>query len=91
VRKESKKHGIGAWVEGMKNVPPPAFVALIEDVVTTGGSALVARDKLVGAGYKVPAVFALVDRLEGARKVIEAEGMKLISIFDRHDFIPEEE
>jgi orotate phosphoribosyltransferase len=62
-------------------------VALLEDVVTTGGSTLKAAAKLRDAGYVVAGVVALVDRLEGGREAIEAGGLALHAIFTRADFM----
>ena len=80
VRKEAKGHGTGAWIEG----PLPSEgskITVLEDVVTTGGSALKAVEKLRDAGYKVDRVVALVDRLEGGRDAIVEAGLELCSIF----------
>ena len=68
--------------------PPGARLALLEDVVTTGGSTLSAAAKLRAAGYVVAGVVALVDRLEGGRDAIEADGLPLVALFTRADFIP---
>jgi orotate phosphoribosyltransferase len=56
--------------------------------VTTGGSTLKAAAKLRDAGYAVAGVVALVDRLEGGREAIEADGLRLVALFTRDDFIP---
>jgi orotate phosphoribosyltransferase len=40
IRKEPKGHGTGQWLEGRKNLTPGARVVIVEDVLTTGGSAL---------------------------------------------------
>jgi orotate phosphoribosyltransferase len=80
VRKEAKGHGTGAWLEG----PLPATGALItvlEDVVTSGGSALKAVRQLREAGYAVRRVVAIVDRQEGGAAALEAEGLELRSLF----------
>jgi orotate phosphoribosyltransferase len=63
-------------------------VAIVEDVVTTGGSTLKAIERAEAEGLKVAAAFALVDRLEGGREAIEAKGHKLYTVFTRTDFIP---
>jgi orotate phosphoribosyltransferase len=91
VRKDAKDHGTRRLLEGSARLPPGARIALLEDVVTTGGSTLKAATKLRDAGYQVAGVVALVDRLEGGREAIEAGGMTLVAIFTRHDFIPTEE
>ena len=64
VRKEAKGHGTGAWLEGP--LPAPGSrITVLEDVVTTGGSALKAVRQLQEAGYVVERVVAIVDRQEG--------------------------
>ena len=88
VRKDAKDHGSRRQLEGNTRLPPGSRIALLEDVVTTGGSTLKAAAKLREAGYEVAGVVALVDRDEGGRGAIEAEGLKLVALFTRHDFIP---
>jgi orotate phosphoribosyltransferase len=87
VRKASKDHGTKKLVEGDKSVVPGMAVALLEDVVTTGGSSLKAVESLKAAGVNVVGIVALVDRLEGGRETIEAAGLPLISIATRRDFM----
>ncbi len=88
VRKEPKGHGTGAWIEGRSLLQDGAEVAVVEDVVTTGGSSLKAVERVRAEGLKVSRIFALVDRLEGGREAIEAQGVALTSLFTRKDFIP---
>lgn len=90
VRKEAKGHGTGAYLEGVKHIPPGTPVAIVEDVMTTGASSGKALQRTRDAGYPVPVVLALVDRLEGARAFLEGQGVEVVSIFTRHDFIPPE-
>ena len=71
MRKEAKAHGTGKLVEG--TFEPGDRVAVIEDVITTGGSALKAIAALRAAGGTVAGVLALVDREEGGREAIEQE------------------
>jgi orotate phosphoribosyltransferase len=66
VRKQSKDHGSKERVEGV--LPPGARVAILDDVLTTGGSALQAVEEVEKAGATVVAVVCIVDRLEGARE-----------------------
>ena len=88
VRKDAKDHGSRRELEGNTRLGPGAPVALLEDVVTTGGSTLKAAAKLREAGYEVVGVVALVDRLEGGREAIQAGRLELVSLFTRTDFIP---
>jgi orotate phosphoribosyltransferase len=89
VRKDAKEHGSRRLLEGNTRLPAGARLALLEDVVTTGGSTLKAAEKLRDAGYVVAGVVALVDRLEGGREAIEQAGLDLVALFTRHDFIPQ--
>jgi len=88
VRKDAKDHGSRRSLEGNTRLPGGARIALLEDVVTTGASTLKAAAKLRDAGYEVAGVVALVDRLEGGRQAIEADGLTLVALFTRDDFIP---
>jgi orotate phosphoribosyltransferase len=78
VRKEAKGHGTGKLIEG----PFAASdrVVVIEDVITTGGSALRAIEALRAAGARILGVLAVVDREEGGREAIEAAGIPVASI-----------
>jgi orotate phosphoribosyltransferase len=87
VRKEPKGHGTGQWIEGRKTIPDGSRVAVLEDVVTTGGSALKAVERCRQEGLVVVGCFALVDRLEGGREAIEALGVPLQALFTRRDFM----
>ncbi|MBF5045574.1 orotate phosphoribosyltransferase [Aggregicoccus sp. 17bor-14] len=88
VRKEPKGHGTGQWIEGMSALRKGAPVAILEDVVTTGASTLKAIERAQQEGLQVLGAFALVDRLEGGREAVEAQGHKLATLFTRKDFIP---
>ena len=85
IRKEAKGHGTGAWLEGAGWLPDGAPIALLEDVVTTGGSTLEAARRAREAKLSVRAVIALVDRQEGGRQAIERE-FSFVPLFTRADF-----
>ena len=87
VRKEPKGHGTGQWIEGRKTLPDGTRVVVLEDVVTSGGSALKAIERCRAEKLEVVGCFALVDRLEGGREAIEAQGVPLDSLFTREDFL----
>lgn len=72
VRKEAKAHGTAKLIEG--SFAPGMNVVIVEDVVTTGDSALRAAASIVEAGGNVRGVLAVVDREEGGRERIEAAG-----------------
>lgn len=80
VRKEAKGYGTGAYIEGMA-LPAGAKVIVLEDVVTTGGSAMQAVEKLRAVGYEVEEVISLVDRQQGGEEFYQAVGLKFQSIF----------
>ena len=88
VRKAAKDHGSQRLVEGDTRLAKGARIALLEDVVTTGGSTIRALQTLKSAGYSIAGVLALVDRLEGGREAIEGAGAPMIALYTRLDFIP---
>ncbi len=83
VRKEPKSHGRARQVEGC--LEPGQAVVVIEDVITTGGSALKACRAVEAAGARVEGILALVDREEGGREALEAEGYRVISLVKLSD------
>ena len=85
VRKEPKGHGAQKWVEGFDQ--PGARVAIIEDVVTTGGSTLRAIEGALNAGFQIQAVVALVDRQEGGLEELRKKGYELESIYTTEDLM----
>ena len=92
VRKEAKGHGTQAWIEGL--LPPEGtLVTVLEDVITTGGSAVKAVDKIRDAGYKVGRVVCIVDRqVDGeADKLMKEKNLELKSLFTLKDLIDENE
>lgn len=91
VRKDAKGHGTGAYLEGARNVTPGGEVVIVEDVVTTGGSAMKAVERVRDGGFTVHLVLGLVDRLEGGRENLTQEGLELVTLFDRRDFLPDDE
>jgi orotate phosphoribosyltransferase len=86
VRKEAKGHGTGQWLEGAKSLRPGMPVAILEDVVTTGGSALKAITRAREFGLDVKLIVGLVDREEGGRESLEREA-PLVTLFRRRDFL----
>jgi len=84
VRKESKGHGTNQYIEGP--VQPGEEVAIVEDVVTTGGSSLRAIERCEAFGLKVVRVVAIIDRMEGGRQAFEQAGYPLNSLLTIQDF-----
>ena len=78
VRKEAKSHGTGRLIEGPFREGDR--VAIIEDVITTGGSARRAAESVRAAGGIVVGILALVDREEGGREALLAEGFSVIAL-----------
>jgi len=78
VRKEAKVHGTGKLIEGPFRAGDQ--VVVIEDTITTGGSARKAIDAVRVAGGIVVGVLALVDREEGGREALESAGVAVISL-----------
>ncbi len=83
VRKEAKGHGTGKLVEGP--IEAGQTVAIVEDVATTGGSALKAVEAVEAMGAKVACVIALLDRLEGAGAAFEARGLDFYALVTIRD------
>lgn len=84
VRKEPKGHGTGRTVEGP--VVPGYEIVIVEDVVTTGGSSLLAIERCEAFGLKVCRVLAIIDRLEGGKEAFAARGYELTSLLTIRDF-----
>lgn len=80
IRKEAKGHGTQAYVEG-PTLPAGSAVVILEDVVTTGASAMKAVERLRAAGYVVNEILSLVDRQQGGRALYESEGLSFRPIF----------
>lgn len=78
VRKEPKAHGTGKLIEGP--FQPGDRVVVIEDTITTGGSAQKAIAAVRAANGIVVGVLALVDREEGGREALEAGGVRVVSL-----------
>jgi orotate phosphoribosyltransferase len=80
VRKEAKGHGTMAYIEG-PSLTAGANVVVLEDVVTTGQSAMKAVNRLREAGYSVDRIVALVDRLQGGAEFYESVELKFQALF----------
>lgn len=84
VRKEAKQHGTGKFVEGP--FAEGESIVIVEDVVTTGGSSLLAIERCEAVGLKVKRVLAIIDRLEGGREAFARRGYELTTLFTVRDF-----
>ena len=83
VRKEPKKHGTMLWIEG--SVAQGDRVVIIEDVITTGGSAKKAIERARECGLKPEGVLVLIDRQEGGKEEIEAMGLPVIVLLTKEE------
>jgi orotate phosphoribosyltransferase len=83
VRKEPKGHGLQRFIEGP--VEPGQHVVIVEDVVTTGGSSLLAIDRAQEFGLIVDRLVAVIDRLAGGREALAARGIPLESLVTIRD------
>lgn len=90
VRKEAKGHGTGNYIEGLGNMEEGCTVALVEDVVTTGGTLLKVIERVEDAGFHVGLVVTIVERQEGGADVLEKAGYPLKSLFTREELLSED-
>lgn len=88
VRKQAKEHGTQSLIEGLAKgeTLQGKRVAVLEDVTTTGGSALKAVEALKAAGATIACVLTLVDRKEGATETFAKAGLPFMSILSTDDF-----
>lgn len=80
IRKKPKGHGTKAYIEGPA-LTDGAKVIVLEDVVTTGGSALMAVERLQDAGYGVTQIMALVDREQGGKELYQSKEIEFQALF----------
>lgn len=85
IRKEQKTHGTGNLIEGPFR--PGDRVVVVEDVITTGKSALSAIRSIELAGGQVLGVLAVVDREEGGRQALETLGYAVTSLTQLSDLM----
>ena len=87
VRKQEKDHGSKKKVEGrIRQLNQNEEIILIDDVITTGGSALKAYQAICEEGFKPKFVFSLVDRKEGAYESFRDKEISHFSLFQIDDF-----
>ena len=84
VRKEAKGHGTNRYIEGP--VKPGDRVVIIEDVVTTGGSALQAVDRVMEFGCQVVLIVGIVDRLQGGEAAFAERKLPFRTLLSVRDF-----
>lgn len=86
VRKEAKGHGTGKQIEGP--LVRGDRVVIVEDVITTGGSAARAIEAVTGEGAIPLGVLALVDREEGGREALESLGLRVLALTMASEILP---
>jgi orotate phosphoribosyltransferase len=84
VRKEAKGHGTQAYIEG-PSLATGAKVVVLEDVVTTGKSAMLAVERLRAAGYVVEQIITIVDREQGGAEFYQSQNLKFETLFSIRD------
>lgn len=84
VRKEAKGHGTQKYIEGP--IQPGDKVVVIDDVVTTGGSALQAADRVEEFGAQVVCMVGIVDRMQGGAANFAARGYPFRTLLTIEDF-----
>ncbi len=87
VRKEAKGHGTGNYLEGKNNLRPGCLVALVEDVVTTGGTLIRVIERVEQEGFRVGLVATVVDREEGGAETLQRHGHSLQALFTRSQLL----
>jgi orotate phosphoribosyltransferase len=85
VRKDVKSHGTKSAVEG--NITPGEKVAIIDDVITTGGSTITAIEIAREAGLLIDRVVALIDREEGGRENISKHVARIDAVLTRSEIM----
>ncbi len=90
VRKEKKQHGLQRWIEGPL-LEPGERCLVVEDVVTTGGSAIHAIERVLEEGFEVAGVVTVLDRLSGGAEAIQAaaDGAPYTPLVTIDDLYPE--
>ena len=86
VRKAAKGHGTQRLIEGVEDVSGKRIV-IVEDVTTTGNSALKAISVLKEAGAEIVLVLSILDRQQGATELYEKEGLAFGSLFQASEFL----
>jgi orotate phosphoribosyltransferase len=84
VRKKAKEHGTQRFVEGP--LRPESKVVIVDDVVTTGGSSLLAVERIQKFGCDVVQVVGVVDRMQGGAANFAARGLSFRSLLTIEDF-----
>lgn len=88
VRKQAKEHGKGRRIEGC--FEPGQRVIVIEDVITSGGSALEACEAVEAEDGVVVGVLTILDRESGGREAVEAAGYRVLCLYRMSELVGEQ-
>ena len=83
IRKNDKQHGLQNRIEGLGNLQKKMKVAIVEDVVTTASSTIMAIEASEANNLEVKEVICLVDREEGGKEILSKKGYHLKSLFTK--------
>jgi orotate phosphoribosyltransferase len=86
VRKAAKDHGTQKLIEGVRDIKG-RHCAIVEDVTTTGGSAMKAIKVLKDAGAVITLVVSILDREQGATELYRDAGIPFSSLFKASEFL----
>jgi len=86
VRKEAKDHGTGKKIEMLKGVAQDTPCVMVDDVITTAGSTMKALAAMREAGFTVRHAFCILDRGEGGREALTAQGVEFVPVFTASEF-----
>ena len=87
-RKAAKEYGTGNRIEG--RLEAGEEVVVLEDIATTGTSAIEAVEALRDAGAVVSRLLVVVDREEGARENLAEHGVELEALLTASDLLADE-
>lgn len=87
VRKKAKGHGTNQYLEGLANFSEGARVAVLEDVVTTGGSLLTACRRTREAGLLISQIVCVLDREQGGKELLRGHGYNLEALFTKKELL----
>ena len=87
VRKKPKEYGLSKWIEGVRESP----AVLVDDVVTTGQSALKAFKVLTDENIDAVCLFAIIyrDTISAKKQFEKDNGIKIINFFYESEFLNE--
>jgi len=88
VRRTAKDHGLRGQVEG--NLAGHKKAIILDDVITSGESALIAAEAAESYKVEVVRILAVVDREQGASQIFQQRGYAFTSLFSIGELLPAE-